>query len=77
MNAFKLGDVAQGAKGTLLAHSYIVPVADQDFSPYTTSTVLYPPEYEKMYSGEGPLQMSLPKHLRLKPHCTAPRKSHK
>jgi len=55
MNAFKFGEKAVGEKGELLAERYIVPVSGRfsSFQPCTTSTVLYPPPYAKIYAVDG------------------------
>lgn len=55
MNAFKMGETAQGEKGALLADKYIVPVSGKftSFKPCSKSTVLYPALYKDIYSVQG------------------------
>lgn len=59
MNALKGGDIIEG--GTLLADKYIESISGRYsfFEPCTTSTVLYPSLYEKMYSLDGAFAKTL------------------
>jgi hypothetical protein len=56
INAFKMGEIAQGEKeGVLLADKYIVPISDQftSFMPCIKSVVYLPPQYREMYAEDG------------------------
>ena len=55
MNALKIGSVARTSAGDFPLEKYVTSVArvPASFGPFKTSTVLYPPLYQEMYSADG------------------------
>ncbi len=61
MNGFKLGACAKIHGVVFSAKQYITPVSERfsEFLPVKQSIVLYPEEYQKLYSQESPFARSL------------------